>query len=377
MSPLDLDLGVDLTIVDDPPPSSAATATDTGFLIHSMAQPGHPTDARLVRSAAEARELYAGEVGLLAATDAWFGVSGGSRLYVAPLGTDESASADLFPTTAGPGQLMAPEVVAAADIVNLQAWAWANNKVYIAQAPDNATQAALETLAAAVTNVEGGRVSMLEADQLMIPGAAPGATRYVGASVVKGALMARSDRVTGNPNLAAAGNHTPGAGGVSVYVIGVKNERSVSVQKALAQAQVNSFRTVNGLPRSYGYWTLADLDALPQWWDMGGSRTIMAIRAEEQNVAEEMMFGQVAANGLFLDKYQGALSGVLARYQRLGALFGTDKDPGYRVDVTATVNPVENVAKGLITAAISLRTSPFAAALKLTLTRRAISERIV
>jgi hypothetical protein len=374
--PLDLDLGVDLQIADDPAVVGAPTATDTGFLIHNMTQEESPETVERVKSPAHGRELYPDEPALHAAIDGFFNV-GGSRLYVNKLDTDEVAAANAFDPTLGPGQLMAPQVVTTADQVSLRDWAWDNNRIYIAQAPDGASDAAVETLAAALINEEGGRFSMIEGDTLLIPGLAPGTTRDVAASVIKAGLMARSDRITGNPNLAAAGNHTPGAAGQADYVLGIKAERSTTSQKALAQAQVNSFRTVNGKVRSYGYWTLADLDALPHWWDVGGSRTVMAVRAREQAVAEELMFGQVAADGAFLDKYKGALSGVLAEFQRMGAIYGSELDPGYYVDTGVGVNPRENVAKGLITAVITLRTSPFAAALKIILTRRAIADQVV
>lgn len=373
--PLDIDLGVDLTVTDDPPPSNPPVATDTGFLITSFVGAA-PTGVTEVLSAGEARELWPTEAAVIAAVDAYFG-AGGGRLLVSALAADEAAALARFGAQYGPGQLIAPEIVIAADQATLRDWAWANNRVYIAQAPDGAAQAALETLSAALIDDTAGRYSMLEADTLLIPGTAPGTTREVGASVVKAALMARSDRVTGNPNLAAAGNHTPGAAGQTTYVLGIKNERTAEVQKALAQAQVNSFRTVNNRVRSYGYWTLADLDVIPQWWDMGGSRTVMAIRAREQAVAEELMFGQVAADGAFLDKYKGALSGELAEFQRIGALFGTAESPGYSVNVSAQVNPLANVAEGKITAVIIVKTSPFAAELQLTLTRRSITDTIV
>jgi hypothetical protein len=84
----------------------------------------------------------------------------------------------------------------------------------------------------------------------------------------------------------------------------------------------------------------------------------------------------VAADGGFLDRYKAALSGVLSAYQRLGAIYGTEENPGYKVDVSAQVNPLTNVARGLITAVILVKTSPFAAELKLTLTRRAITEQV-
>lgn len=374
MSPLDIDLGVDLTVTDEAPPSNPPVATDNGYLIHAFVGTA-PTGVVRVDSPLQARELWPTETTLLTRIDGYFG-AGGGRLYISALATDEGAAVARFGPEYGPGQLMAPDVVLLADQATLRDWAWANNRIYIAQAPDAASQSALTTLAAGLLSSEG-RYSMLEADTILIPGTAPGTTRECPASVIKGGLIARSDRVTGNPNLAAAGAHTPGAAGQVPYAVGIKSERSVTVQKALAQAQVNSFRTVYGQVRSYGYWTLANLTLLPHWWDVGGSRTIMAIRAREQAVAESMMFGQVAADGAFLDRYQGALSGELAEYQRIGAIYGTAETPGYNVDVSSVVNPLVNLATGKVTAVITAKTSPFAAELSITLTRRAITDNVV
>lgn len=373
MSPLDIDLGVELDITDDAPPSNSPTATDTGFLLIAFTGAA-PAGVTELHSTVQARALWPDEDTVLAAVDAYFGVGGG-RLLVSALGVDAMVGLNRFQPQYGPGQLIAPEVVVATEQVALRDWAWANNRVYIAQGADGATTTALTTQAEALISSEG-RNSMLEADILLIPGTAPGTTREVGASVVKAGLIARSDRVTGNPNLAAAGAHTPGAAGVAEYVLGVKNERDQNAQSTLARASVNSFRTVNGEVRSYGFWTLADTDLLPQWWDMSGSRTMMAIRAREGAVAEELLFGQVAADGAFLDRYKGALAGELAEFQRIGAIFGSDAAPGYRVDVSSAVNPLPNLAQGKVTAVIVAKTSPFAADLKLTLTRRAITDTV-
>lgn len=376
MSPLNIDLGVGLSVADEPEVAAAPTATDTAFLIASLSDVGSPSGLTELGSLAQARDTFPDEPELQAITDAFFNV-GGARMFLSSLETTGATAAELFQPAHGPGQLIAPEIVAATDQEPLKDWAWDTNRVYIANAADGATQANLETQAEALIDNESGRFSMLEADTVLIPGLAPGTTREVSASVVKAALMARSDIATGNPNLAAAGNHTPNAAGQADYAVGIKTERSATEQKALAQAQVNCFRTVNNRVRSYGYWTLADLDALPQWWDMSGSRTVMTIRAREEAVAEEFMFGQVAADGLFLDRYQGALSGVCADLQRRGAIFGTVQNPGYAVNVSAAINPPSQVAQGKVTATIIVRTSPFAAELKITITRRAITESVV
>lgn len=370
MSPLDLDLGVDLEIVDEPAPAVSPTATDTGFLIHSLAGSGSPTTVQKLLNPAQARTVFPAETNLIAAVDGFFGVGGG-RLYVVPLDDDVQAALDLITAELGRGQISAPEVVAEADQALIRDFAWSTNRIYLADAPADSDESALSTLSDLLLSASG-RNSGIWGDTVLIPGLAPGSTREIPSSIAVAGMIGRSDRATGNPNLAAAGKHTPGAAGQSNYLVGIKNPRPLAEIQRLARAQVNSFRMVDGAVTNYGYWTLADLELLPHWWDLSGSRTMMAIRAEEEGVAESMMFGQVAADNLFLDKYKGLLSGILARYQRIGAVYGTEQNPGYRVAVSSEINQLANVAQGKVKAQINVATSPFAADLGIAITRRSI-----
>jgi hypothetical protein len=164
---------------------------------------------------------------------------------------------------------------------------------------------------------------MLIRDWLTIPGIAAGTTRSAAGSVVMGGLIARSDRNTGNPNLAAAGSTRRAPRASSTTRSASRRSGRSRRRRRWRRTRSTRFRTVNNQVRSYGFWTLADLDVLPQWWDMSGSRTMMAIRAREGAVAEELLFGQIAADGAFLDRYKGALAGELAEFQRIGAVYGT------------------------------------------------------
>lgn len=370
MSPLEV--GVELDIIDEQQPVNAPTATDTGFLLHSATGVGTP-DLALVNSSAEAAAVYPNEASLLAEADAFFG-EGGARLYVSKLDAADVPSATArLSDDFGPGQLWAPEVNTAADVAPLADWAFAHNRVGLFNAADGATDAALTTLATALTATDGGRFASLEADTLIIPGVAGGTTREASAAAVKAGMIARNDTATGNPNLAAAGITQ----GRAHYAIGIKAERTDASRQALAAAQVNTFKNVYGTTlASYGFLTLADLDTLPHWWDLSGSRTVMAIRAKEAAVAEEFMFGEVDGSGAFLTRYEGALRGELAAMQRLGAIYGNDNSPGYRVDVSAVVNPVTQLALGRVTATITVRTSPHARSLVIHIIRRRLDQEV-
>lgn len=373
MSVFPLDIGVVVGVTDEPLPSVAPTATDTGFLLHSTSQVGSPAGLTELRSPAQAAELFEGEAAIIAAADAWF-AEGGARLYVAPLddtAPDVTAALGMIGPEHGPGQLMAPEAVTTPDQVELADWAWLTNRFYIADGPDGATDAALITLREAVTASDGGRFTAFEADTLLIPGAAAGVTREVPASVVVGALMARSDLATGNPNLAAAG-----VNGECRYVVGIKAERTHAQRNALGEEQVNTFRTVNQRTRHYGNRTAADLTTLPHWLDVSGARVIMAVRARELAVAESHAFGQIDGERKFFDQYEGGLRGELADLARVGAFYGTSDAPGYRVDVSAEVNPIESIMQGVVTAQVIVRTSMFAESLRVNIIRRALNQTV-
>jgi hypothetical protein len=366
-----LEVGYEVDVVDELQPVTAPTATDTIFHVHSAAA-GEPALAELTRPQ-DARDLYPATAALHADADAFFN-EGGARMYVSKLTpSDVTGALDRFTADLGPGQLTAPEVVTAPELVALSDWGWAKNRIAVLNGPAGATDAALTTLAEAVIDGTGGRFGGLESDTLTIPGIAPGQTRSVSAAVVKAALIARSDIATGNPNLAAAGIQN----GRCRYVIGIADERTDAERQALAAAQINTFKNVYGRAISaYGYLTLANLVQLPHWWDLSGSRTIMAIRAMEAAVAEQHMFGQIDGEGSFLDRYEGGLRGGLSDLQRTGALFGNQTSPGYRVRVSQQVNPLAELAQGLVTAQITARTSPHARALQVNIIRRPITQEV-
>jgi len=364
-------IGIEIEIIDELAPVVAPTATDTLYLLHSGV-----TDPVTLVSAAEARDAFAGEAALIAMTDAYF-AEGGAKLVAAPLdegsGSELAADLEAFPADLGPGQLVVPEVVTGAAMADLADWAYRTNRTYIGDGPDGADDGALTALAATVRASDGARFASVEADTLLVPGLASGTTRRVPASVVKAALIARSDIATLNPNLAAAG-----VNGQCRYVIGIDDERSETRRNALGEVGVNTFRTIFGQAiRAYGFRTTADLDDLPLWWDLSGSRTVMAVRARAAAVAEDHEFGQIDGGGAFLASYEAALARELKELQGLGALYAESASrPGYSVTAGREVNPPASLAQGIVRARIRLKTSPFAEHVIVSIVRRALTAEV-
>lgn len=374
-----IDVGFEADIVDELQPAVAPTATDTLFLVHATTE---TTPAlQKLSSPDDARTHYPASTALHTAVDTFFG-EGGARVYVSKLGSGDLSTVALprFTADLGPGQVVAPAVVTGPELAAIADWAFTTNRIAVLNGADAITDAALIALKDAVkAGTSKGRFAELEADTAIVPGLAPGTTREVSWAIVKAAQMARSDIATGNPNLAAAGIQDvsdQGGNGLCRYVIGIKDERTDTERQALAAEQINTAKTTYKGVASYGYFTCADLDVYPHWWDVSGSRTMMAARAREAVVAEEFFGGQIDGEGKFLDRYEGGLRGELADLQRLGALYGTPTSPGYRVNVSAEVNPLANLADGRVTSQIVLRTSPHARALSVKLIRRPLTQEV-
>jgi hypothetical protein len=150
-----------------------------------------------------------------------------------------------------------------------------------------------------------------------------------------------------------------------------------TARDTLAAAQVNTAKTVATELRNYGYMTLADLDALPQWWDIGGARTMMDVRAHVRSADEDALFGQLDGDGSLEDRVNGLISARCLELARIGALFNKDENGNpvapFTVDTSRVVNPVAQIAQGRVKAVTRLRTSPHMKHLDATLIKQKLA----
>lgn len=351
--------GSDVYIVDDPVGGSAPITTDTLFLLSPDA-PDTPTVQRAANT---------GEAVLDAQLRAYF-ADGGRSCVIQGYGADPRPSLEeaiaLLPPDAG--QVVAPEAVTSANLITIADGAWANNKVALLNGPPGAADSALVTLAGLVVAGADGRGAGLWADTAQYQGLTPSDVDDVPFTITVAALIAHNDRVTHNPNLAAAGKR---GGSIALGVsAGVRTDAS---RTTLNLAQVNTAKIVNNGVRNYGFRTLVDLDTLPQWWDLSGSRTVMWFRSRAAQIDESVVFDQIDGQRVLLDRYEGALRSALKELYDLGALYGVTPDAAYTVDTSPSVNPPENIAEGEIAATVRLKVSPYAEHVVTTIVRRPIT----
>jgi hypothetical protein len=365
--------GIEATIVDEPNVGPGApTATDTLFLISAdTAAPAVPTE---ISNATQMRVDYPTGTTLWAEVDAFLNESatpaGGSRVIAVQLVSGLSGLADtlaLLPASLGPGQVVAPTIVAASDHADIAEWALATNRTFLANGPSAATDAALITIASTIQASGFGRCAGLFADTAIIPGVGA-STRQVPWAVVAAGIIARNDILTGNPNLAPAGNR-----GIAVYALGILDERTDAEMTTLNAAAVNVARApVGGAPRTFGFKSLADPDTLPQWVQLTGYRVVMDILANSAAASGSILFDQLDAKGLTLAKWHGLLATRCLELLRVGALFGNELT-AFTVDTGPGLNSPAQIALGRAQAGIKLKTSPYAEQLDIAITKQPIA----
>lgn len=299
-------------------------------------------------------------------------LAGGTDDYSNITSTEVDAALANFALVAGPGQVAAPGITDADTHEALTAYCSTTvNRRAIIDLPDTGVVADLVEDAEAITALEGSRYSAgWGGTWLTIPGLTSGTTRTVPPSGVMMGLMARTDGTAG-PGQAAAGVWAlPRAGSV----LGLTREFTDAEVTTLNAANVNVWRTIATTPQNYGFRTLGDGSALPQWQQLQASRVVMAVAAKAQAVLNTYLFASFDGQRKRLAALEGDIKGqALAPYYP-SALYGDTAEAAYRVDATSeAVNSDADLADGDVAVQISLRPSPHAEMITATISSQSIA----
>jgi hypothetical protein len=158
-----------------------------------------------------------------------------------------------------------------------------------------------------------------------------------------------------------SGQWQPYAGTVSngSFVTGVAESIGRSQNNTLDAGRVNAIRIINGSVRIYGARSLsADSENFKY---LSIQETTNRIVIEAQNVLEDLVFSPIDGRRAIYGRIKSALMGVMEPLRSANALFpGTDAsglptDSGYAIVVDDTINPLTQLATGVIKARIAFR----------------------
>jgi hypothetical protein len=205
---------------------------------------------------------------------------------------------------------------------------------------------------------------------LVVPGIVIGSTRSVPPSALIAGLLARNDSAGMGADQAAAGD-----AGVSIFASDLSQMAlSDSLRGQLNVGGVDVIRDMFGAIRNYGWRSLVDPNAEPDWINFGCSRLYMSIAANAQQIAEGFIFDKIDGAGKTISAFNGALSGLLQTYYKNGDLYGASATDAFFVDTGSQVNTPTSISRHELHAVLNVRMSEFAEMVQIEVYKKPLTE---
>jgi hypothetical protein len=295
-------------------------------------------------------------------------LAGGDDDRAAITDAEWQAALDVISEDFGVGQISAPGRSSDIGHQQLLEHAEANFRTAILDAPDTATQGTLLASAAAA-RTGNQKFGAMFWPWLVVPGVVSGTTRVVPPS----SLVCGKVSINDNSGL---GPDTPAAGvnGISNYATGLTQDPNKLDREALNNGGVDVIRSMFGSVRVYGWRTLVDAIADPNWVSLGNSRLYMGIAGEGRAIAEQFLFDKIDGAGITITKFNGSLAGMLAAYYNNGDLYGSTPVEAFFVDTGDSVNTPETLANNELHAVLYVKMSPFAEWVEIEIYKTSLTE---
>lgn len=247
----------------------------------------------------------------------------------------------------------------------LLAHAAETGKLALLALPATATVAEAEVAAASLAADPNGAYGGIFYPHLIIPDG--GATRTISPEGYVAAVRARAHRDAGFWQVPAGDRSR------TRWVLGTSTPIDTATNDRLAEAMVNGIVTTGTKTRLYGWSSLsADRDNLGA---LTARDALNNITLAVKNVIEPYVFETNDSKGHLRAYIESAVVGVLdpiakrnGFYELLDAA-GQVIDPGYKVSVDTSLNPVTLQAENKVVVAASVRLSPYAQLIQVEITK--------
>lgn len=290
-------------------------------------------------------------------------------VYTLSAGTDDRAAVTathytdalaLFTLGLGNGSVAIPGVGTSVHSALIN-HASANRRIALLSHNETATATDLKTTAAALNSEYAG----LFAPWVQI--STPIGTKFTSPEGYVAAVRNRA-HIEAGPWRAPAGQIA-----VARSVIGLKYEYDRTVGDDLDFNKVSAIRRINNTVRLYGWRSLSS--DVSNYALLIGRDTLNSLVWASESRLEQYVFQTVDGKGQLLSAINGTLVGILEPIRQAGGLYerfadnGDLIDPGYLVETGSTVNTIENLANNEVKARVSVRVSPSAALISVTIVK--------
>jgi len=289
-----------------------------------------------------------------------FSLTGGNDNRSSITASHYTDALEKFTINLGDGSVAIPGIGTTVH-AGLIAHASANRRIALLDHSETATTANLITAADAVNSEYAG----LFAPWVQI--STTSGSRYIPPVGYIAAVRNRA-HVEAGPFRAAAG-----AIAVARFVTGLKYEYTRTEGDSLDAAKVNAIRIINNSVRNYGWRSLSD--DTDNYALLTGRDLLNRLVTESEKRLEQFVFQTVDGRGQLLSAINGTIVGIVEPYRQAGGLFekfdadGNLVDPGYLVETGTTVNTLDNLANNEVKARLSVRISPSAALISVTIVK--------
>jgi hypothetical protein len=267
-----------------------------------------------------------------------------------------SAALSKFNHAYGTGCVSNPESSAMATYQALIVHANTYNRIAILHPAASQTVAQAETwselITASETNTEHAAGYF---PWINVPTSTAGVTRLIPPDGYVAATRSRAHNQVG-PQQAGAGIISNAR-----WVVSPELEVDQISGDALDVALVNALRVINGSLRVYGARSLSGDTTNFRY--ITGQDTVNGVVTEANVALEDLIFATIDGRNDIFTAIEGRLIGILEPLRQSGALYeafdtkGKRLDKGYTVQCDAAVNPVTQLADGLVKAKVGLRVS--------------------
>jgi hypothetical protein len=295
-------------------------------------------------------------------------LTGGTDDRVNAVDANWQTALDAISKDLGPGQVSMPGRTTGTAHTALLNHAEARNRVALLDLPDSSSKSTLKAAVAAMgLNRRWGAAFSPWAK---VPGVVAGTTRTIPYSAIEAGIIARND-VTYTANVASAGDL-----GMSLFATGLSQVPwSDADREDLNEHGVDIAITKFGGIRTYGYRTVVDPVAEPNWVEFSGSRLLMQIAALGGRVLESHVFDQIDGRGRLFSQIEGEMTGILQPMYEADSLYGSTPAEAFNVDASyPNVNTDETIAARELHLVVAVRISPFAEFVQMELVKVSVQQ---
>lgn len=260
----------------------------------------------------------------------------------------------LFTSNLGAGAVSIVDQFGTTIYDGIIAHAAANNRIAILGFdPASSSSAAISTAAAYAADTNAGGAAFYF-PHVQIPGLA-GTTL----SISPEGYVAAKRSIAHN----SYGSWQAGAGLISQadYLTGLASSVDKTTGDALDAARVNAIRVIQGTIRIYGARSVSSDETNFRY--ITYKDTLNYIVVEAERLLEDLVFSTIDGRRTIFGRVEARLIGLLDPIRSAGGLFaafdgdGNQIDPGYSVEVSDALNPVVQLATGLVKAKCGVRVS--------------------